>query len=66
MREIIIIEKDEVLAMSVQIAERIIAYSKMSYGFKMISRETGRALDKDVMMGMLSVPISKALQGREK
>jgi hypothetical protein len=66
MREVVVIEKDELDGLSVLIAERIIAYSNMSYGFKMVSQETGRALGEDVMLGMLAVPIRKALQGREK
>jgi competence transcription factor ComK len=62
MREVIIIEKDEVMELSILIAESIIEYAQKFYGFSMISRKTNTEMDPDMMLGVLAVPIRKALK----
>lgn len=62
MREVIIIEKDEVMDLSILIAESIIECAQKIYGFTMISRKTNREMDIDMMLGALAVPIRKALK----
>jgi hypothetical protein len=59
MREVIIIEKEAFVGLSVLIAESIIATSKKSYGFTMISRDTNRELNDDGMLGSLTPAIRK-------
>ena len=63
MKNVYIIEKDELIGLSIVIAESIIEYSEKFYGFRMISRETKRELDKDMMLGTLSPPIRRCLEG---
>lgn len=66
MREVIIIEKEELIGLSILIAERIIADSKRSYGFTMVSRDSEKEMSRDRMLETLAPSIRKALQGREK
>lgn len=65
MREVIVIEKDELMGLSVLIAESIIRYSKESYGFTMISRDTNKAMGTEAMLGALAPSIHKALRGKK-
>lgn len=66
MREVIIIKKDEFVGLSVLIAESIVEYSKKFYGFTMVSRQTDNVMCDDAMLGFLSVPIRKALEGEKQ
>ena len=65
MREVIIIDKSEIMGLSVLIAEAIIAYSENFYGFTMISRETKKEMGHDEMLGSLSPAIRRGLKKGE-
>ena len=62
MKEVVLIEKDEFEYLPIRIVEAIIASSKRPYGFKMISRETGKELDRDTIIGLLMPSLRNALE----
>ena len=62
MREVIIIEKDELVGLSILIAENIIESSKQIYGFTMHLRDTKKEMSEDAMLGMLAPVIRRALK----
>lgn len=62
MREIIVIEKDELMDLSVLIAEEIITFSEKFYGFTMISRDSKKEMDEDGMIGVLAPAIRKGFK----
>ena len=62
MREVILIEKSEIMGLSILIAEEIIAYSEKFYGFRMISRDNKKEMDQDEMLGSLAPAIRRGLK----
>lgn len=61
MKTIIIMQKDEIDLLSVEIAESIIALSQKFYGFKMVLRDTCKEMSEEEMLGALATPIRRAL-----
>lgn len=57
MRKVIIFDEEEYRNLRWKIVQSILLYSKKSYGFKMISRETGEELEDDAIVGSLLPPI---------
>ena len=66
MREIIIIEKSEIMGLSALIAEEIIGYSERFYGFRMISIDTKKEMGRDEMLMSLLPGIERGfMKGME-
>lgn len=62
MRKVIIFDEEEYRNLRWKIVQSILLYSKKSYGFKMISRETDEELEDNAVEGSLLSPIDKILK----
>ena len=62
MKDVYIIEKNELMGLSILIAESIVTQSEKFYGFTMNARDTNRALNSDEMLGILAPIIRKTLK----
>ena len=62
MKRQIVFGHEEFNGLPQTIIEKIIAYSKKGYGFRLISRETGEELCDDAIRGALIVPLDDVLR----
>jgi hypothetical protein len=62
MRKVIIFDEEEYRNLRWKIVQSILLYSKKSYGFKMVSRDTKKELEDDAVRGMLLSTIDKILE----
>lgn len=65
MKKVVIFNEEEYRNLRWEIAQSILSFSKKSYGFKMVSRDTDEELEDAAIVGSLLSPIEKVL-GREE
>jgi len=67
MKKVVVMDLEEYDNLAVKITKNIIEKAKASYGFRLISRDTGKEIEDDfTLSGFFLIPITQVLRSEEE